>query len=103
MPIPRLLPRRILTLAAALTLDVGLGPVACERHPADHPAEGYGHGSARTDSKAGDTHRPDGLGTRFSDSQGVGIESPHKGGPESETRASGPEHGRPEPKHEPGR
>lgn len=97
MPLsPASLPRT-LSLLALLGLAVGLGPIACERHPADEPAEGYGHGSAHPDSKAGDTHRYDGTTTRFSDSQGVGIESPRKGQSESETHASGPEHGRPGP------
>ena len=84
----------VTTAAAVLTLG---GTLGCERHPAGEPAEGYGHGSARPGSKGGDTHGPDGTNIRFSDSQGMDVRAPEKEHGESETHASGPEHGRPGP------
>ena len=99
MRFPRLLPSRFVSLlaVASATLTLGFAAGGCEKHPAGEPAEGYGHGSARPGSKGGDKHRPDGSNTRFSDSQGTDIRAPHKEAGESETHASGPEHGRPGP------
>ena len=91
-------PRLSLLAAAAAVTTLALGgTVGCEKHLAGEPAEGYGHGSAHPGSKGGNVHRPDGTNIRFSDSQGMDIRAPHKEAGESETHASGPEHGRPGP------
>ncbi len=82
------------TVAAALVLGAAAG---CEKHHAEEPAEGYGHGSAHPGSKGGDKHTPDGSNIRFSDSQGIDVRAPHKEQGESEIHASGPEHGAPGP------
>ena len=94
-----MLPPRLSLLAVAAavaTLALG-GTAGCEKHPAGEPAEGYGHGSAHRGSKGGEAHVPDGSNVRFSDSQGMDVRAPHKEAGESETHASGPEHGRPGP------
>ena len=88
---PTRLPLIVAAVAAVLTLG---GTLGCERHSAGEPAEGYGHGSARPGSKGGNTHGPDGTNIRFSDSQGMDVRAPEKEHGESETHASGPEHGR---------
>lgn len=89
--------RPSLLFAAAVAVLALSGIFGCERHPAGEPADGYGHGSARPGSKGGDVHRPDGTNIRFSDSQGTDVQAPEKEHGESETHASGPEHGRPGP------
>ncbi len=86
----------LLAAVFAAVLILG-GTLGCERHPAGEPAEGYGHGSARPGSKGGGTHGPDGTNIHYSDSQGMDVPKPEKEHGESETHASGPEHGRPGP------
>ena len=59
--------------AAGFACALSLGFAACERHPVGEPALWYGHGSGKEASKEMDTHRPDGKGRRFSDTQGTEI------------------------------
>lgn len=81
LPFRRACSRPLLTAAALVAIALAYGgTVGCERHPAGHPAQGYGHGSARPGSKGGDKHGPDGKRLHYSDSQGTDIPNPHHHG-----------------------